>query len=164
MASFEIDFKEYPIIKNPCKNSYYSGILQNLFAGSEGEVIIFLQLQYHANILKPFNDKISKLLNEIALTDLKHQQLLSHAIQMTYGNPIYATSQGKWIGGRQIDYIKDTKQIIHANIEAKEKSIIDYKLAISKIENTQIKLLLNAILIDEENHRLILKKLAKSLE
>ena len=99
----------------------------------------------------------------MSLTDLRHQQLLAHAIEMTYGNPIYATSQGKFIGGRQIDYIKDTKLILHANLEAKEKSIIDYKLAISKIENVQIKLLLSAILADEENHRLILKKLIRSL-
>ena len=82
---------------------------------------------------------------------------------MTYGNPIYANSQAKWIGGRQIDYLKDTKQIILTNIELKEKAIIDYKMAISKIENIQIKLLLNSILNDEENHRLILKKLLKSL-
>ena len=164
MTSLEINSKEYPAIKNPCKNSYYSGILQNLFAGPEGEVITFLQLQYHANTLKNFNEKISKILYEISLTDLKHQQLLANAIEMTYGNPIYANSQGKWIGGRQIDYVKNTKQIIHANLEAKEKSIIDYKIAISKIENTQIKLLLTAILSDEENHRLILKKILKTLE
>ena len=156
--------KEYPEIKNFCKNSYYSGILQNLFAGSEGEVIIFLQLQYHSNTLKNYNPKISKILYEISLTDLKHQQLLSNAIEMTYGNPIYATTQGKWIGGRQIDYVKDVKQIIHANLEAKEKAIIDYKLAISKIENQQIKMLLSSILSDEETHRLILKKLIKSIE
>ncbi len=158
-----ISKKEYPQVKNYCKNSYYSGILQNLFAGSEGEIITFLQLQYHANIIKNFHPKIADLLNEISLTDLKHQQLLSNAIQMTYGNPIYANSQAKWIGGRQIDYLKDTKQIILTNIELKEKAIIDYKMAISKIENIQIKLLLNSILNDEENHRLILKKLLKSL-
>lgn len=155
--------KEYPTIKNYCKNSYYSGILQNLFAGPEGEVVLFLQLQYHNNILKLFNPKIAEVLSEISLTDLKHQQLLSNAIQMTFGNPIYATTQGKWIGGRQIDYIKDTKQLLLANLEAKEKAIIDYKIAISKIDNTQIKLLLSSILADEENHRLILKKLIKSI-
>ncbi len=156
--------REYPEIKNFCRNSYYSGILQNLFAGSEGEVVLFMQLQYHSNILKNYNPKISEILTEISLTDLKHQQLLSNAIEMTYGNPIYATTQGKWVGGRQIDYIKDIKQILHANLEAKEKAIIDYKLAISKVENQQIKMLLSAILSDEETHRLILKKLIKSIE
>ena len=156
--------RDYPIIKNYCKNSYYSGILQNLYAGPEGEVVLFLQLRYHYNILKLFNPKIADVIYEIALTDLKHQELLANAIQMTYGNPIYATTQGKWLGGRQIDYIKDTKQLLLANLEAKEKTIIDYKIAISKIENTQIKLLLSAILADEENHRLILKKLIKSID
>ena len=163
MAKIEIELREYPAVKNPCKNSYYCGLLQNLFAGSEGEVLTFLQFQYHANILRPFNEKISNVLNEISLTDLKHQQLLAEAIQKTYGNPVYANSQAKFISGKQIDYIKDTKQILQLNIEAKEKMIIDYKLAISKIENIQIKLLLSAILADEENHRLILKKLLRSL-
>ena len=163
MAKLEIELRDYPTIKSPCKNSYYCGLLQNLFAGSEGEVVIFLQLQYHANTLSSYNEKISNVLNEISITDLKHQQLLAHAIQMTYGNPIYATTQGKYISGKQIDYIRDTKQIVQINLEAKEKSIIDYKLAISKIENLQIKLLLTAILADEENHRLILKKILRSL-
>lgn len=155
--------REYPQVKNYCKNSYYSGILQNLYAGPEGEVVLFLQLRYHYNILKSFSPKIAEVLSEISLTDLKHQELLANAIQMTYGNPIYATTQGKWIGGRQIDYIKDTKQILLTNLEAKEKTIIDYKIAISKIENNQIKLLLTSILADEENHRLILKKLISSI-
>lgn len=156
--------RSYPALKSYCKNSYYSGILQNLYAGSEGEVIIFLQLRYHSNVLKNFNAKISSVLEEISMCDLKHQELLASAIEKTYGNPVYATSTGKWIGGRQIDYVKSVKQILSANLEAKEKSIIDYKVAISKIDNVQIKLLLGAILADEENHRLILKKLLKSIE
>lgn len=164
MGKKEESGREYPIVKNYCKNSYYSGILQNLYAGSEGEVILFLQLRYQAMILKNFNPKISNILNEIALCDLTHQELLSQAIEKTFGNPIYATSTGKWIGGRQIDYVKNIKQILLINLEAKEKSIIDYKVAISKIDNVQIKLLLSAILSDEENHRLILKKLISSLE
>lgn len=164
MANFDDIFsREYPTVKSYCKNSYYSGILQNLYAGPEGEVILFLQLRYHCSVLKTFNPKISNVLFEIAITDLKHQELLAHAIERTYGNPFYATTQGKWISGRQIDYIKDTKQILHATLEAKEKSIIDYKLAISKIDNNQIKQLLVAILSDEENHRLILKKLIRNL-
>ncbi len=146
-----------------CRNSYYSGILQNLYSGSESETIIFLQLQYHSYILSSFNDQISNLLQEIALQDLKHQELLAHAIQMTSGDPIYCNSQGKWLGGRQVDYIKDTKQIIMTNLEMKEKIIIDYKLAISKIANQQIKTLLSVILADEESHRDILSNILKTI-
>jgi bacterioferritin (cytochrome b1) len=78
---------------------------------------------------------------------------------MTSGDPMYCNSENKWVGGRQIDYIKDTKQILKTNLEAKEKIIIDYKIAISKIENQQIKALLSAILQDEETHRKQLQNL-----
>lgn len=155
--------KEYPLIKSVCKNSYYAGLLQNLYSGSEGETISFLQLRYHSFILQQFNNRASKILSEIAICELKHQELLAHAIQMCSSDPIFANSQGKWLGGRQIDYVKDTRQILRANLEQKEKSIIDYKLAISKIENNQIKILLTSILSDEENHRLILKKLIQEI-
>lgn len=155
--------KEYPKIKGFCKNAYYAGLLQNLYAGTESETVLFLQFRYQSYILSQFNEQISRVLNDVALCELKHQELLAHAIQITGGDPIFACSQGKWLGGRQIDYIKDTKSILQINLEAKEKSIIDYKLAISKIDNTQIKLLLTAILSDEENHRLIFKKLLKNL-
>lgn len=151
--------KDYPKVKNLCKNSYYSGILQNLYSGSEGEVILFLQLRYHSYILERFNEEISQILKDISLDDLKHQELLANAIQMTAGDPLYCNSEGKWLGGRQIDYIKDTKQILLLNLEAKEKAIIDYKIAISKIENQQIKDLLSAILADEESHRNNLKRI-----
>jgi len=60
--------KEYPVIKNFCKNSYYSGILQNLYSGSEGETVIFLQLRYHSYILQRFNDLISQSLKDISKT------------------------------------------------------------------------------------------------
>lgn len=151
--------REYPKIKNFCKNSYYSGILQNLYSGSEGELIIFLQLRYHCYILDSFNENLSSALKDISKDDLKHQELLANAIQMTSGDPIYCNSEGKWIAGRQIDYIKNVKQILLLNLEAKEKTIIDYKIAISKIENQQIKTLLSSILEDEEKHRTILKEL-----
>ena len=146
-----------------CKNSYYSGILQNLYSGSEGEVVTFLQLRYHSYILENFNKEIAQSLNEIALEDLKHQDLLANSIQMTSGDPKYLNSESKWINGRQIDYVKDIKQILALNLESKEKSIIDYKIAISKIDNQQIKSLLLSILEDEEKHRDIIKDLLKEI-
>ena len=76
---------------------------------------------------------------------------------MTAGNPKYCSAAGKWLSTRQIEYVKDTKQIIKLNIENKERAIINYKIAISKIDNNQIKNLLSSILNDEEEHLKILK-------
>lgn len=157
-----LENKKYPTIKSLRKNSYYSGILKNLYAGSEGECIVFLQLKYQTYILKNFYAEIVSLLEEIAKTELLHQQLLADAILMSGGDPTYSNSQNKWIGGRQIDYVKDIKQIISFDIELKEKIIIDYKIAIAKIDNIEIKKLLASILQDEEIHLRKLKKVQEN--
>ena len=157
-----LENKKYPIIHSLRKNSYYSGILKNLYAGSEGECIVFLQLKYQTYVLKNFHPEISDLLEEISKTELLHQQLLSDAILMSGGDPTYSNSQNKWIGGRQIDYVKDIKQIISYDIEMKEKIVIDYKIAIAKIDNLEIKKLLASILQDEEIHLRKLRNIQNS--
>lgn len=108
-------------------------------------------------LLDFFNENVFKSLQKISLDDLNHQELLANAIQMTAGNPKYCSSAGKWLSTRQIEYVKDTKQIIKLNIENKERAIINYKIAISKIDNNQIKNLLSSILNDEEEHLKMLK-------
>lgn len=154
---------DYPKIKQLRKNSYYHGLLQNLYAGQDSETTIFHQLRYQYYMLSGFNDKIAEILNGIALSDLKHHELLAEAIKMVGGDPVLCSAQGKWFGGRSIDYIKDTKQILLLDIEAKEKAIIDYRTTISKIENTEVLLLLESIVADEERHKLLLKKLIRKL-
>ena len=114
-------------------------------------------------VLKNFYPEIADLLEDIAKTELLHQQLLSDAILMSGGDPTYSNSQNKWIGGRQIDYVKDIKQILSFDIELKEKIIIDYKIAIAKIDNLEIKKLLASILQDEEIHLRKLRKLQTSI-
>lgn len=151
--------KKYPLIKNLCKNSYYCGILQNLFAGNESECVMLMQIKYQISVLSEFYENYAEILRNICACDLLHEELLSHAILMCGGDPIYANAQNKWLGGRQVDYVKDVKQIISYDIELKEKIILDYKIAIAKIENFEIKSLLASILQDEENHLRQLKSI-----
>lgn len=149
-------FDNYPKVKSLRKNAYYAGLLQNLLCGEEGVVIFFLQLKYQKAILGDFYPQISQTISEILEIETIHHDLLSNAIIMSGGDPMLITSQGKWLVGRQIDYIKELKQIISYNIEVKEKSVIDFKLAHSKIDNIEIKNLLREMIRDEE---IILKKL-----
>lgn len=151
--------KKYPSVKNACKNSYYCGILQNLFAGNESECVMLMQINYQINLLKNFNENIISVLQNILMSDAVHQGVLANAILMCGGDPVYANAQNKWLGGRQVDYIKDIKQILSYDIEMKEKAIIDYKIAIAKIDNYEIKLVLTSILQDEEEHLKLLKNL-----
>lgn len=163
MISLEKTEKSYPKLKNLCKNSYYSGLLQNLYAGSESETGFFLQLRYQIYHLTEFYPKIASSFKLIAETELKHQEILASAIIMTGGNPVLCNSQAKYFTGRQIDYVKDIKQILLCDIELKEKMVIDYKITLSKIENLEIRNILNFIIKEEEDQLKTLRKLKSEL-
>jgi Mn-containing catalase len=141
----------YPKLTRIKHNDYYSGLVQNLFCGKEGKVASFLQFTYQANILTPFGSTFARLFSSIANDELYHIKLLSETIISLGGDPVYASAQGLWLGGRWIDYVKDIKQMLFLNIENKEKSIIDYKTTISKIDDSAIKQMLTLILKQEND-------------
>lgn len=154
---FDIDLK----IKRIRRNSYYTGLLQNLFAGSESATNSVLQYSYNANILAPFYPEISNEFYEIVFDEIKVHYILSQLILLTGGDPVYSNAQGKWLGGRSVDYVKDIKQLIMLSVENIEKLIIDYKTVQSKIDDTEIKKYLTQILEIENNNRIKLLKLKK---
>lgn len=153
----------YPKLDRIKHNDYYSGLVQNLYCGKEGKVTSFLQFTYQANLLLPFGSGFARLFSSIANDELYHIKLLSEAIISLGGDPVYSSSQGIWLGGRWIDYVKDIKQMLDLNIEYKEKSVIDYKTTISKIDDPKMKQLLNLILKDETEILAKLKNAKKEL-
>lgn len=98
----------------------------------------------------PFGNDYARVFGQMAEDDLFHSELLSETIISLGGNPVYCSCQGKWLGGRQIDYVKSIKQMLELDIELKEKLIIDYKSATSKIDDMKIKKLLGMIVAEEE--------------
>ena len=50
VIGFEEDFGNYPKLKKQNANSYYLGLVQNLYAGSEGELACFLQPTYQFQV------------------------------------------------------------------------------------------------------------------
>ena len=140
----------YPKLTHIKHNSYYLGLIQNLYCSSESELVCFLQFEYQKNLLLPFGNDYARVFGQMAEDDLFHSELLSETIISLGGNPVYCSCQGKWLGGRQIDYVKGIKQMLELDIELKEKLIIDYKSATSKIDDMKIKKLLGMIVAEEE--------------
>lgn len=160
---FEKRKTTYPRLTRIKHNCYYLGIIQNLFCGTESEACCFLQFSYQSNILSPFGNEISKSFARYAQDDLFHTTLLSELILSLGGDPVFCDNQGRWLSGRRIDYVKDIKQMLFYDIELKENMIIEYKTAISKIDDMAIKQLLTAILKDEEQCCFELKMLKDKL-
>ena len=140
---------------NTGSNTYHASVLQNLYMGNRGEVISFLQYSYQVSQLKTFNNTIVKIFERICQEENEHMQLLASQITLLAADPIYAQNN-KFLGGRAISYAKNIKTMLVSNIEMKETSIIEYKKAILKIDNQNIKTLLQKILADEQTHLALL--------
>lgn len=163
VIGFEEDFGNYPKLKKQNANSYYLGLVQNLYAGSEGELACFLQATYQVQVLEDYDQEIVGTLKKIAEQDQKHLSILSHIILMLGGNPKFLNAQNKWFSTREIDYVQGVKQIISFDIELKEKVILDYKSTIQKISSSEIKSVLSRILADENNHLQALRNIYANL-
>ncbi|MGI5841920.1 MAG: ferritin-like domain-containing protein [Christensenellales bacterium] len=160
----ENSFKaSYPKLSRIKHNSYYLGLVQNLFCGKEGKIVSFLQLSYQANVLSVFGNRFSSFFSKLANDELFHIKLLSEAIVALGGDPVLTDNKGLWLSGRWLDYVKDVKQMLWLNIELKQKTIIDYKTTISKIDDVQVKNVLNLILKDEQEMLNALKEELKSI-
>lgn len=163
VIGFEENFGNYPKLKKQNANSYYLGLVQNLYAGSEGELACFLQATYQFQALEDYDHEIVGTLKKIAEQDQKHLSILSHIILMLGGNPKFLNAQNKWFSTREIDYVQGVKQIISFDIELKEKVILDYKSTIQKISSSEIKSVLSRILADENNHLQALRNIYANL-
>jgi rubrerythrin len=65
------------------------------------------------------------------------------------------------LSGRDFEYFKGIKQMLEYGISQKEKSIINYKIIISKILEKEIKNILEIIICDEQKHKEMLENLLK---
>jgi len=146
-------------------NGYYQGIVTNLYSGTEGEVVTFLQEMYQANIVFPFEKEQYEFLQKLYEDDIIHTQRLAEILTLMGGDPKYLSVQNVWISGRSVDYVKSYKQILYTNLELKEKVIIDYKTALGKINDQNINLILSLNLEDEILHKnMILRQIEKLKE
>ena len=144
-------------------NGYYQGLITNLYAGNEGEVLTFLQEMYQANIVFPFEKMQYDFLKKMYEDDIIHTARLAEILTLMGGDPKYLNVNNVWISGKSVDYIKSYKQILYANLELKEKIIIDYKTAINKINDKNINLILSLNLEDEILHKnMILRQIEKA--
>ncbi len=145
-------------------NGYYEGIVKNLYAGNEGEILTFLQEMYQANIVFPFEKEQFEFLKKLYEDDIEHTRRLSEILVLMGADPKLLNVQNIWVSGKSIDYVKSYKQILYTNLELKEKIIIDYKTAINKISDSNINLILSLNLEDEILHKnMIIKQIEKTI-
>lgn len=120
-----------------CKNSYYQGLLCDLYAGKDGCFVCFMQMFYQNNLCKSLEREVD-FFEVIAKKELKNCEILSRLLTKVGGDLQYHSSSRVFISGKTIDYVKNLKKMIESDVELMEVSQVNLKNAISKIDDKQI--------------------------
>lgn len=140
------------------KNSYYEGLLQDLFCGNDGFFTIFMHFLYQYNQIFVFYPKFEKEFEKLFQTEIEVCNILSKIIIEMGGDAKYYSSTKKILNGN-IDYIKSLSSIIDVDLELVEKGLIDVKNVLSKVDNIRIKTELRKVVALKEFEEKILKEI-----
>lgn len=139
-------------------NSYYEGLIQNLYAGSQGCFVAFMQFFYQYNQSVAFKKELSCCFETLYKNELENCKILCKLLLKMGGDNKYFSSGRKFLSGYNVDYLKSFVKMFSENIEFLEINIIEIKNLIEKIENRQIKNGLKIILENKKNSLKILKE------
>lgn len=147
--------KNYPEPKVEKNNIEYAQILMQDYAGkvSEDTAIHLYSFQHFT----ASNAEFKKAIIKIAITEMKHLELLGKTIYLLGIKPEYKTFDSTtnnlipW-NSDNVNYETDFEKILKLNIASEKTAIKNYKYHSSIINDKYIKNLLARIIEDEEEH------------
>ncbi len=159
----------YPEVKVEEKNPYYADLLSEDYAGRTSETTATLLYSYqHFNTFDS-NEEFSKIIEEIAIVEMKHLEMLGKTIKLLGREPIYKTceaSRGDCVmwSASNIDYSTRLKEMLEVDIKEESKAIKIYESHKRLIKDKYIKNMLDRIILDEKRHLEIFKSLYEGLK
>lgn len=128
------------------------------YAGRESETTAIMQYSYQSYILKEKYPDVAKVLEQIAIVEMTHHEMLAEAIIESGGDPVIAGRHCFW-SGSTVNYAEDLCTILKADLQGELTAIANYKRTIAALSNKSIAALIERIILDEELHVKIFKKL-----
>ncbi len=154
----------YPPVEVRCPNPAYAALLQKAYAGHVSEFTAIAQYFYHHIQLKGCYPDVAEALEEIAIQEMHHLELLAECIVKLGGDPVLAVSTRKgvqWWRGNMADCSKQFSLMLLKDIQGEYAAIADYRSIISCIDDECVIALLERIILDEEEH---IRRLSAMLE
>jgi len=139
-------------------NSYYEGLVQNLYAGSKGCFSTFMHFFYQYNLSVVFDSYLAECFKKLYEIELENCEILARLLLQMGGDNKYYSSSRKFLSGNNVDYIKNFQKIFVLDIELLEIGVLEVKSLIAKIENFSIKQNLNIVLENKKKSLKILKE------
>ena len=138
----------YPDIKVEKENIEYAKLLMYPYASMISEDTATHLYMYQSFIL---DDNIGKILENIAIVEMHHLEMLAKTINLLGLKPEYKSNDIPWTSN-YINYTNNIKDILKINIEAETLAIKNYQNLIKVINDKYIKKMLERIIVDEEIH------------
>ncbi len=143
-------------------------ILSPAYAGKEGELTAVLQYVYQSLTFEKLGmPERGKTLLGIAVNEMHHLELLGTAIANLGAPPVFTAFPPYPVGyysASNVNYCKNPKNMIAADIRAETRAIADYKKMISRLCNEPLVALLERIIKDEEYHLTVFEKIKAELD
>lgn len=153
----------YPDVKMPYKSIYEVRLIMPAYGGQSSETTAVMTYIYQNYILFENYAEIGKVIKGIAITEMRHHEMLGKAIKEFGGNPIIAGNYKYWQGGF-VNYATDIKMILDRNIIMEKKAIAEYREIIKLSKCDELKKVITRIIADEEVHILTFDKLRSELD
>ena len=140
------------------KNSYYQGLVQNLYGGAKGCFSLFMHFFYQYGQSLVFDKKISVCMFKLYMLELQNCEILAEILIKMGGDNKFYSHNRKFLSGYSVDYIKDFAQIYYLDVELLEIGIINVKSAYEKIEDEAVREGLKKVLSNKKIELDLLKE------
>ena len=153
--------KPYPEINVFEKNPAFAYKLLEVYAGEVSEFSAVGQYSFQSIFLNEYKE-LSKILEDISITEMRHVEILGKLIKALGLIPYYVVYENQRAIPWNSDYINFTtnyRDMLVSNIEKEKISINKYSQLISETNDQNIKSILNRIILDEKKHIEVLSRL-----
>lgn len=151
------DPSPYPEIRVAAPNMSYAQLLMEDYAGAVSEFTAINQYLYHYFVTKESNHEVGKLLENVAITEMLHMEMLAELILLLGGNPVFRGSRYLW-NPRMVYYGNDFCGRLKADLDSEYKAIQNYQIHIRMIDDPYVKNVLGRIILDEQVHVQLFKQ------
>lgn len=153
----------YPPLEVEGPNPQYARMLGMDMAGNRSEMTSITQYLYHSWMLPEF-DNAEETLRRVAMVEMHHLDMLGTLIEKLGGNPKYMAVQNRpvvWNGG-MVTYNRTPAMAIRDDMVSEQMAIDNYRKQLLIIRDAHVAAVIRRIIMDEEIHLLLFKKLLAS--
>lgn len=149
----DLPYPDLSAIGTDCKNAQ---IIMPAYVDSESEMTAVLQYIFQSiNFDVAGNSRYAAMLEDIAIAEMKHLDLLGEALLRMGVSPVYVRrppNKCDYYSTCHVNYATQPAAMIAADITSETEAIRSYEQMLCKITNPTLGALISRILLDERMH------------